>query len=164
MQTMFKKTLVLLLIIFLTSSSLFALGAEHKKLGTGVSIGEPIGYSSRFFLMDQLSLDLVFGYGFAEEALVIMPTVSFHLRRILDYDGEKFSLVPYFGGGLKTGIDLGGRNDGEGLVGMRFPLGASLVVADGAFEIGAELAPGAEFSPDSGFDLTGGISLRYYFF
>lgn len=158
------KKIFILILLGLFPSLALALGAEHKRLGLGVNLGEPIGYNARFFFLDQLAADLTIGYGFAEEAFIIQPSALFHLRRILDYDGKDYSLVPYFGAGLKTGVDLSGANDGEGVAAMRFPVGASFVLKDGSFEVSVEFAPGVEFSPGTGFDGTGGVGLRYYFF
>ena len=160
-----RKTILLtFLIITLTSPAALARGSANKTLGLGVNLGEPIGYSARFFFLDQFSADLIVGYGFAEESFAIQPSLLFHLRDILDYDDEKFSLVPYFGAGLKTGIDMAGRRDGQGIAALRFPVGASFFLENGAFEISLEFAPGVEFTPTTGFDGTGGIGLRYYFF
>lgn len=159
-----KQLITLFLFVTLLPQAAFALGAEHKRLGLGLNLGEPIGYNARFFFFDQLAADLTIGYGFAEEAFIIQPSALFYLRRILDYNGSNWSLVPYFGAGLKTGVDVSGRNDGEGIAAMRFPLGAAFVLKEGRFEISLEFAPGVEFAPDTGFDGTGGIGLRWFFF
>ncbi len=155
--------IILVIILTLVPSLGFALGAENKRLGAGLNLGEPIGYNARLYLLDQLAADLVVGYGFDEEALIIQPSLLVPLRRIIDYDGENFSIVPYFGTGLKTGVDVAGRNDGEGVAALRFPVGFSVILKEGLFEISGEFAPGVEFSPDTAFDPTGGIGLRYYF-
>lgn len=157
-----KKIIVAIFLLVLPATA-FSLGAENKRLGVGLNLGEPIGYNARFFFFDQLAADLTIGYGFAEQAFIIQPSALFYLRRILDYNGKEFSLVPYFGAGLKTGVDISGRNDGQGIAAMRFPVGAAFVLKEGVFEASVEFAPGVEFTPDSGFDGTGGIGLRYYF-
>ncbi len=158
-----KIMLAFFVATLLLPATTFSRGAESKRLGVGLNLGEPIGYNARFFFFDQLAADLTVGYGFGEKAFIIQPSALFYLRRILDYDGDQFSLVPYFGAGLKTGVDVSGANDGEGVVAMRFPVGASFVLKDGVFEISVEFGPGVEFTPASGFDGTGGIGLRYYF-
>lgn len=159
-----RRAVAILLMTLSIPVAGYALGAENKRLGVGVNLGEPIGYNARFFLIDQFALDLTIGYGFGEEGFIIQPSALFYLRRILDYNDQDLSLVPYFGAGLKTGVDIAGRNDGEGIAAMRFPVGGAVVLKEGVFEISVEFAPGFEFSPTSDFDGTGGIGLRYYFF
>lgn len=136
----------------------------HKKLGLGINLGEPLGFDARYYLLDHFSADLVLGYGFGEQGFIIQPSALFHLNGILDYNGGNFSVVPYFGAGLKTGIDLAGANKDSGIVALRFPVGTTFLLKDGAFEISLEFAPGVEFTPITEFDPTGGIGLRHYFF
>lgn len=160
----FLKMGFLLALLFLVPSTLQAGGAANKKLGLGINLGEPLGFSTRFFFLNRFSGDLVIGYGFGEKAFIIQPSLLFHLRGILDHDGNNWSLVPYFGAGFKTGVDVAGANDGEGVVALRFPIGASAFLRQGTFEVSLEFAPGVEFNPQTRFDPTGGIGLRYYFF
>ncbi len=135
---------------------------EYKKFGLGINLGEPMGLNARYFLLKQLAVDLNFGYGFGEEGLIIQPSALFYLRDIIDYKDKDFTFTPYFGLGLKTGISFAGPN-AEGIAAMRFPIGGSWMVKD-IFEITAEFAPGVEFTPETGFNPTGSIGLRYYFF
>lgn len=163
-----KKNLISIF-VFLTvaiavSPQAEARGADNRRWGLGINVGEPLGFDTRLYLFDKISLNLIVGYGFGEEGFILQPSALFHLRDIVDYDGRNWSLVPYFGAGIKTGVDLDGKNDGDGIIGMRFPLGTSFVLQDGEFEISLEFAPGAEFAPETEFDATGGIGLRYYFF
>lgn len=155
-----KKILFVALLLSLLGSTAHARGADNKRWGVGVNLGEPIGLDSRFYFFKQLFGDLIVGYGFDEEAFIVQPSLDFALRDILDYDGKDFSIVPYFGAGFKTGVAKGGT----GVAALRFPVGVTAVLKNGLFEISAEFAPGAEFSPRTEFDATGGVGLRYYFF
>ena len=152
----------LILAVFLISTPLFAKqykATESRKFGVGVNLGEPLGANARYYFFEHLSGDLTVGYGFEEHAFIVQPSVLFHLKNILDYNGRDFSVVPYFGGGFKTGIARGG----QGVAAVRFPVGASWILSDGEFEISVEFAPGIEFNPENEFDATGGVGLRYYF-
>lgn len=150
--------------ILLSFGTAAAHGSKNKRLGAGVNLGEPLGLNARLYLFDQFTLDLTTGYGFGEEGYIIQPSFLVTLRDILDYDGSDYSIVPYFGAGFKTGVDLAGANDGDGIAAIRFPVGANLVMREGAFEVSLEFSPGVEFSPKTEFDPTGGIGLRYFFF
>lgn len=138
-------------------------GLDHQKLGVGINLGEPLGANARYFLNQRWAGDLIVGYGFGEEGFIVAPSVQFHFKDLLDYNGNTFSIIPYVGTGLKFGVDMGGAHDGDGIVAVRFPVGVGFLTHEGKFEISAEFAPGIEFEPESEFDMTGGIGLRYYF-
>lgn len=137
---------------------------DNRKLGLGVNIGEPIGLNARYYFVDKFSADLIVGYGFGEQGFIIQPSILFNLRDILDYNGYDYSVIPYFGVGVKTGVDLAGAHKDSGIAAMRFPIGVNWVLKRGEFEISAEFAPGVEFAPETEFDATGGLGLRYFFF
>lgn len=161
-----NRRLLIVLVLFLSILPVMvqARGSDNKKFGLGVNLGEPLGYDGRYYLADQFSIDLAVGYGFGEEAFIVQPSLLFHLRNILDYDGPDWSAVPYFGAGLKTGVDVAGPHKDSGIAAMRFPVGNTFVMKRGKFEISLEFAPGVEFTPETEFDATGGVGLRYYFF
>jgi hypothetical protein len=66
-------------------------------------------------------------------------------------------LTPYLGLGLRV---LAGDHSQAGI---RIPLGVSYLFGSAPLEAFAELAPVAEFAPDSGLDIDGGVGLRFYF-
>lgn len=162
-------TIALFAIAFVTSSmdlqarTRTSVSGEHGRFGLGVNLGEPIGMNARFFFVDQFAFDLNVGYGFGEEAFIVQPSLLFVLKDILDYHGNGFYMVPHFGVGFKTGVDVAGRNKDDAVAAMRFPLGLNWDLKGGQFEISIEFAPGVEFSPETEFDATGGLGLRYYF-
>lgn len=162
-----KKLILAVAFLSVLAASLAAGAAsiEHRRLGLGLNIGEPLGFNGRFYFWKWLSLDATLGYGFGEKALIVQPSVLLNLTDILDYNGDNFSVVPYFGAGFKTGIVLSGPNDGAAVAAVRFPLGATMLLKDGVLEVSLEFAPGVQFAPGgTGFDPTGGVGIRYYFF
>ncbi|MBI4212509.1 MAG: hypothetical protein HY540_07725 [Deltaproteobacteria bacterium] len=164
MKNILNIIVVGLMVCVVSSATAANLGAKNKRFGLGVNIGEPLGLNARYYFIDRLSFDFVTGYGFGEEGYILQPSLLVNLRRLIDYDGKDWSFVPYFGAGVKTGVDVGGRNKDRGIFAMRFPIGANFILKKGLLEISAEFAPGAEFKPDTEFDPTGGIGIRYYFF
>ncbi len=155
--------LSLLILFGLMTSVAHADGVAPRKFGLGLSLGEPLGVNARYYFADRFSGDLTVGYGFGEESFVIMPNALFHFRDMLEIKGDSFSVVPYMGVGLKTGVDIAGANDGDFVFAAKLPLGATLILEDGQIEIAAEFSPGIEFSPDTEFDPTGAIIVRYFF-
>lgn len=164
MKNIVKFFVFLVVSLTLAPSFAQAQGVESRRFGVGVNLGEPMGANARYFFYDFLAADVTVGYGFGEEGLIFQPSALFYFRDIADYDGDGFSLVPYLGLGIKTGVDLAGGNDGEGIFALRFPIGVAWVIKEGRLELNAEFGPGVEFSPETEFDVTGGVGIRYYFF
>lgn len=164
MKKLFTYTAIIMALISITTTSEArrsrrASGSGDRTWGVGVNLGEPMGFNTRVYFLEHIAGDLTLGYGFEEEGFIIQPSILFHLKGILDYNGGDFTAVPYFGTGFKTGV---AKND-KVVGAMRFPVGVAWQLSDGEFEIGAELAPGFEFNPDNEFDMTGGLQLRYFF-
>lgn len=158
-----KKTLrILAFLAFVFPVSLQAGSLDYKTLGVGPVIGEPIGVNGRYFFNDQIAFDMTVGYAAADGFVEFAPAALIYLRRILELDGRNFTIVPYYGGGFRTGPGVARRHDGEWFGAFRIPIGVSLVIADGTFEITGEIGNGFEFAPHSEYDLTGNIGLRYY--
>ncbi|NUM60429.1 MAG: hypothetical protein HUU56_17515, partial [Bdellovibrionaceae bacterium] len=61
-------------------------------------------------------------------------------------------------------FDQGGADDGSTHAAMRLPLGLALQLSNTPVEFFMQAAPGIEFNPDTEFDMTGGVGVRYYFF
>ncbi|MBI2082248.1 MAG: hypothetical protein HYT76_01640 [Deltaproteobacteria bacterium] len=142
--------------------SLRAGSLDYKTLGVGLEIGEPIGLNGRYFFTDQIAFDLTVGYAPIDGIIEFTPSALVYLRRIFEMDGSGFTLIPYFGGGMRTGPGVARLHDGEWFGAFRIPIGAAVVIGDGTFEITAEMGHGFEFTPHTVYDVTGTLGLRYY--
>jgi hypothetical protein len=156
-----KKFIIVLLVA--VPMTLSAAGVANKTLGAGINVGEPFGLNARYFFSPQFVGDLTLGYGFvAERSYVLVPSALFYLRDIFTLDTDTISLVPYLGFGFKFGVDTFGIGN-DFIAAMRVPFGFAIVMMDGKFEVSGEYGSGFRFTPNAGYDYTGGLGLRFYF-
>ena len=141
---MIKKIVVmsLFLIVLMIPLSAFA----DMGIGGVAGYGQPTGVT---FKMDNFP---VVSLGWSLSGNVIEGTVDYwFLNSKIDRN-----ILWYVGAGVQASIgnDIG--------LGFRVPVGIQWYFMP-AFELFGELAPGFTILPDSGFNLSGGIGLRYHF-
>ncbi len=170
-----KKITVLL--IFLTISLLpngsFAQesnGAASQKsndsffkkylFGVGVIAGQPTGLTAKYNLDPKLSIDGGLGWETSgDNEFHIYGSCIYHVYDLIQVPEGKLPL--YFGGGLRF-INREKENKDDKF-GVRIPIGAEYQFKNipvGAF---IELVPVLNLTPDTDFDLEGGIGVRYFF-
>ncbi len=148
-ETALKKlAIVLLFVISVTAGSLNVLEA---KTGIGIIVGEPTGISIR---IDNFP---ILGIAWS----VFDNYFHFHCDYWLGNKKLDRSLYGYFGLGVKVTGNEKGANDNLQL-GARVPFGLRYFVAP-RVELFAEVVPGMRVIPDTGFDIDGGIGVRFYF-
>ena len=76
-------------------------------------------------------------------------------------DSAQFDL--YYGVGLRLISIDGGKNDGELSISPRAPLGTRYRFQGSRLEAFGELSLNMELTPETGFDIDGGLGLRYRF-
>lgn len=157
-----KKSLFVFLVGLLAPIAAAAGNLDYKTTGVGVVIGEPIGLNGRYFFTDQVAFDMTVGYAPIDGIIEFTPGALVYLRRIFELDGSGFTLVPYFGGGLRTGAGIAELHDGNFFGAFRIPVGAAVIIGDGTFELTAEIGQGFEFTPHTAYDFTGTVGIRYY--
>lgn len=137
-------------------------GPKGKRFGVGIIAGDPTGLSAKGYVTERFAIDGIFSWSFVDEAFIIIGDLTYDFLDI-PINSSKFSLPFYAGAGMKIGFDQKGKNDGETLVGVRVPVGVALQWTNYPIEVFFEVAPGIELSPESEFDVTGGIGVRFYF-
>lgn len=152
--------------------------AEAGKLGMGLLVGEPTGFSAKYWLSDKAAVDggLALHYGYHDHYYCDGD----YYRRYGYYDGPcsdrrlRFQMHGDFLWHFDLPANLPGRlpfNFGLGArlitpyteVGLRIPLGISYLFDNLPLDIFAELAPVFVFAPYTGGDLDGGVGARFYF-
>ena len=132
--------------------------AERKKWGLGVIAGQPTGFTLKFMLDDISAIDA--GVGWSTSGDDEFAAYGDYLYHIYDLFGAAKGQLPlYFGGGLSY-IKRDSRDD---KFGVRIPIGVEYLferVPLGAF---GEVVPVLNISPDTEFDLQGGIGIRFFF-
>jgi hypothetical protein len=135
-----------------------ALAAEYKTFGIGVIAGEPTGITGKYMLNDTNGIDAGVGWKTSGDSeFHIYADYLFHIHDLIKV--KKGALPVYVGGGLRW-VD---RDKKDNKFGFRIPVGLEYLfdnVALGAF---AELVPVLNLTPDTDFDLEGGVGIRFYF-
>ena len=143
-------------------------------IGLGLVIGEPTGFTGKFWLANEKAIDFGLAYSFGSYVLVYADYIfqwpgAFSLRT-----GEKFfnDLIPYVGIGAAVMLATSrpganrayfGTNPGGMGLGLRIPLGVEWVPGKPPLGVFIEIAPGLGFVPLTYVFFQGGIGARYYF-
>ncbi|MBI4417157.1 MAG: DUF3996 domain-containing protein [Ignavibacteriales bacterium] len=150
-----KRTLALL-VLSLTLGSLGA--AQVKKVGIGLIVGAPTGFSVKYWSKPSEALQGFVGGGFGG--------IAFGADYLFHSNAFRNPQVPfYYGPGVFLGAaSFGGpRYDKSTLaVGARFMFGADYIFPNDPFDIAFEIGPALILTPVVGLGLEGGISFRFY--
>lgn len=138
-------------------------GPKARRFGAGIILGDPTGISLKGYVSSRIAIDAIASWSFVNDALVLIGDLTYDILDI-PVNARSFTLPFYIGAGAKVGFVQRGNRDGETLVGVRVPVGVGMQFINYAIEVFFEAAPGIELSPETEFDFTGGIGIRYYFF
>jgi hypothetical protein len=129
--------------------------ARENKFGAGVIIGEPTGLTVKYWVGAWTAVDAAVAWSFKNGgALYLHADYLFHFVSPVPRSSGEFSA--YAGGGAFLAF----RDDFS--FGIRVPVGMSYRF-EVPVEAFAEIAPGLLLVPETGFELGGGVGLRYYF-
>lgn len=124
-----------------------------EDLGFGVSLGQPFGVNSKYWLNSGLAVDGFMGYHF-----------NHNFDAHLDYLWHTFSSFNVSEGRLPFYAGLGGRvllgNDSQ--LGVRLPLGVTYLFPNDPLETFAEIAPVVKVIKGVGLDVDGLVGVRVY--
>ncbi len=138
-------------------------------IGIGIALGDPTGLSAKVWLDRSHALDFAASWSFEDDRLALYGDYLFHFWGALGPRAKHraFDLPVYAGIGAK--LSLGGKgtghfkdHDSAGL-GMRVPLGVTMVFTEAPFDIFLEIAPGILLAPKTAFDLDAALGTRFYF-
>jgi hypothetical protein len=143
------------LIVFLATNT-FA--AETGKFGIGVIAGKPTGITGKYMIDNDSAIDAGIGWETSgDNEFHVYGDYLYHLYDLIKVKKGKLPL--YFGGGIR----FVNRENRDNKFGIRIPVGIEYLF--GNLPLGAflELAPVLDLTPDTEFDLEGGIGIRYFF-
>lgn len=133
-------------------------GADNKKLGIGVVIGAPTGFSIKYWkgsVAYQGTLGAGVGGGLAIGADYLMHTNAFDNPRAPFYYGPGIFIGDVgFGGPEWTNNNL--------FLGARFVFGVDYIFPDHPFDIALELGPALLVAPVVGLGIELGVAFRFY--
>ena len=157
-----KKTIIGLLVLIAAANSNAQVNTE-KNFGLGMLLGEPTGFSFKYWLNKEYAIDGGLAWSFIDDdGFQIHSDYLFH-----DYKLNNSEQWPaYYGLGalLKFEKDEGKKHDGDTIFGLRIPFGMSyLFEKKEPYEFFIELAPILELAPDIDIGVNAAIGLRFYF-
>ena len=123
-----------------------------RSFGVGALFGEPTALSAKWNMSGTDSLAFHLGWSFASDGIFGGIDYLFHQPWLPQ------PWRPYLGIGGRFGIG----NDSFWLAG-RGLLGIEYLFLNGNLGVGVEMGIGLGIIPEIGLDLSGGLSIRYYF-
>lgn len=150
---MSKYILIIFSLIFIQSTLTFS---QNKKVGAGIILGEPTGFSFKYWLTGKTALDAGLAWSFVDEN-------AFQIQA--DYLIHNFNLFNFPEGKLPFYFGIGGRlkftNDVK--LGVRVPLGITWIFNDSSFDVFFEAVPILDIIPETDFTVSAAIGGRYFF-
>jgi hypothetical protein len=159
-----KKIAIVFVLLILTNTA----SAAQDGIGLGVILGEPTGVTFKTWIDGKTAIDAAAAWSFSgNNAFQLHADYLIHpfdMPKPREVSG-KVSFYYGFGGRIKLQESASGKSQEEtaDLLGIRFPVGFSHVLAKAPVEFFAEIVPVLNIVPDTDVDLDGAIGARYYF-
>lgn len=129
------------------------------RFGAGVTLGEPIGPSLKYFFNDCLAIDGAFGWSLHDHTDFYMQSdLLWHNFDLIPVSQGRMAL--YFGGGGLVRFRNSGQDD---QFAVRAPVGVSYLFDNVPVDIFAEVGPALDLTPSLRGEVTGGIGVRFWF-
>jgi hypothetical protein len=150
----FKYIVMIIVVLFAAQ----AWAAEYRTFGIGVIAGEPTGITAKYMIDGNSGIDGGIGWKTSgDDEYHIYGDYLFHLHDLIAV--KKGSLPIYFGGGLR----FVNRDEKDDKFGIRIPVGLEYLFENVPLGAFGEIVPVLNLTPDTDFDLEGGIGIRFYF-
>ncbi len=123
----------------------------------GVLLGEPTGFSAKYWTTENTALDFGAAWSFEGEG-------QFHFH--CDYLFHNFETFRVDRGSLPLYFGLGGRirfDEHDSRVGLRIVVGTEYLFDQYPMSLFFEVAPIVDFAPETEASVNGGIGIRYVF-
>ncbi len=146
--------IVILIIIFSASG----LRAQESGFGLGIMVGEPTGFSAKYWVDEDNAFDFGLAYSFVRKfsALSIHADYLYHA---FDVVKSEYRLPVYYG--------FGGRlrfvNNSDNALGARGVIGIAWLNDQAPLDVFLELVPVFNLLPKTSLDLDIALGARYYF-
>lgn len=132
--------------------------AQSRKLGIGLIVGAPTGFSVKYWSTPSEAIQGFVGGGFGG--------IAFGADYLFHSNAFRNPNIPfYYGPGVFVGAaSFGGPRYDKGslAMGARFMFGADYVFPRDPFDIAFEVGPALMLTPVVGLGLEGGIAFRFY--
>ncbi|HEY6438249.1 MAG TPA: hypothetical protein VIY47_16780, partial [Ignavibacteriaceae bacterium] len=127
-----------------------------KKIGAGIIVGEPTGFSFKYWLTEKTALDAGLAWSFLDEN-------AFQIQA--DYLIHNFTLIKISEGKLPFYFGIGGRLkfSNDVIFGIRVPVGLAYILKDAPIDVFIEFVPILDLVPKTDFTISAAIGGRYFF-
>ncbi len=130
--------------------------SQGEGLGVGIIVGEPTGVTAKYWLDRTNALDGALAWSFLEDgSLYLHANYIHHHFEVIELSSGEMPL--YYGGGLKM------KFASDFILGLHVPLGIAYHFEEAPLDVFLEIRPGLNLIPETRFDMSGGIGVRYYF-
>ncbi|MCF8067545.1 MAG: hypothetical protein K9L30_03055 [Desulfobacterales bacterium] len=148
-----KLLIVMVLAALLITGNAFA---REKKLGLGIIIGEPTGFSGKYWLSDTTAIDGAVAWSFdGEDKVQIHADYLWHKPDLIKVGNHQLPLYYGVGGRLKFADDT--------KAGLRIPVGLTYMIPDTQLDVFGEVAPIMDVAPDTDLHVNVAAGVRFYF-
>ena len=151
------KIKILFFSIFFIFSSI-NLYSQNNGFGFGVMVGEPTGFSAKYWVDETHAVDFGLAYSFVhpDKVFSLHGDYLFHIPNPIK---SEFNLPIYYGIGAR--IHFG--NEGGHTLGARGVIGVAWIARSLPLDAFIELAPVFNIFPETSLHLDCAIGARYYF-
>lgn len=139
-----------------------AYGPKGRRFGAGIVAGEPTGITLKGYLTQRMALDATASWSFVNKGFTILGDVTFEVAHF-PISSSTITLPFYVGAGAVIGINPRRNTNHDTIFGVRVPLGIAVQWVDTPVELFLEAGPGIKVAPETAFQITGGLGVRYYF-
>ena len=160
--------LILVAGTFALQSSYSRADSPGGPLGVGIVLGDPSGFSARYWTTKTHSLDMSLAYSF-DSFFILTGDYKLNFPHLFRSTGEH--LHPYVGLGGAVAFSTDGTTGRGGFygptgssfgLGLRVPFGIEWILSDSRLGVFLELVPGLGMIPSTFGFFEGGVGIRYY--
>lgn len=134
---------------------------QSKRFGLGIVVGEPTGFTAKYWLSPVNSLNAAIAWSVFDDNS--FEAFYIHIDHVFYY----YDLFRVQSGKAPVFIGVGGRfyfpRHDDTKIGFRIPMGLAYMFEQVPIEIYGEIAPVINIVPETDVDLDGGVGFRYFF-
>ncbi|MBN2362538.1 hypothetical protein JXL83_00225 [candidate division WOR-3 bacterium] len=153
-----KKIVICSLVLIVFAGTLFG---QSKRFGLGIVVGEPTGFTAKYWLSPVNSLNAAIAWSVFDDNS--FEAFYIHIDHVFYY----YDLFRVQSGKAPVFIGVGGRfyfpRHDDTKIGFRIPMGLAYMFEQVPIEIYGEIAPVINIVPETDVDLDGGVGFRYFF-
>jgi hypothetical protein len=163
-----RKIVLLILLLLIAARFAEARVAEPKyHYGIGVILGEPTGFTGKYWLNNKEAYDLSVSFRFSSY-LYLSGAYLYHNYDVFKNMENPGSAALYYGGGVRLIADSEHNyrkhydNDTyDTIFGLRGTVGVSYVIPNQPFEVFIEFSPIMNITPATNLDFSAGVGARF---